>query len=230
MNTVLELDPAMSSPLPGGGRVIFTTRAAGNLSTAAGEGAGDGLARRRKLARELGLRALCASRQVHGTHIHIAAAGEGERAAPLDMDADGHASTLPGVGVAVLAADCVPVALGCEGAVAMIHAGWRGLSAGVLEEGVRVMRALGAGPIGAVVGPCAGACCYEVGPEVMSALGRAPERGHLDLRAVAHARLAAAGVDGIADVTACTICDERFFSYRREHAAAGRQGGVAWLS
>ncbi len=46
---------------------------------------------------------------------------------PLDLDADGHASTLPGVGVAVLAADCMPVALGCEGAVAMIHAGWRGL-------------------------------------------------------------------------------------------------------
>ena len=230
MSVALELDPAMSSPLPGGGRVTFTTRAAGNLSTAAGEGCADGLARRRALSRELGLRALCASRQVHGTHIHTAVPGEGEGAAPLELDADGHASTMVGVGVAVLAADCVPVALGCEGAVAMIHAGWRGLADGVLEEGVRVVRSLGAGPIGAVVGPCAGACCYEVGPEVMAALGEAPERGHLDLRRVAHARLAAAGVDGIADVTACTICDERFFSFRREQAAAGRQGGVAWLS
>lgn len=225
-----QLAEVISARLPGGGRVIFTTRAQGNLSTAAGNDCEGGLERRRELARDLDLRALCASRQVHGTHVHTAAAGEGEQAAPLDIDADGHASTLPGVGVAVLAADCLPVALGCEGAVAMIHAGWRGLAAGVLEEGVRVVRSLGDGPVGAVVGPCAGPCCYEVGPEVMAALGQPPQRGLVDLRALAHTRLSDAGVESVQDVGACTICDERFYSYRREQAAAGRQGGIAWLS
>ncbi len=70
-----------------------------------------------------------------------------------------------GVGAMVLAADCLPVALGNDGAVAMVHAGWRGLAAGVLEEGVRAVRELGGeGKIAAIVGPGAGPCCYEVGP------------------------------------------------------------------
>jgi copper oxidase (laccase) domain-containing protein len=132
----------------------------------------------------------------------------------------------------VLTADCLPVALGSAGAVAMLHAGWRGLAAGVLEEGVRAMRDLWAGDeIVALIGPGAGACCYEVGAEVHAALGSGDSAGgHIDLHAIAHERLLAAGVSRVRDLGICTICDRAFFSHRREGASAGRQAGVAWLS
>lgn len=114
----------------------------------------------------------------------------------------------------------------------MLHAGWRGLAAGVLEEGVQALRELGEGAeIVAVLGPGAGVCCYEVGPEVHDAFGGARRADrHIDLRAIAHERLLGAGVGRVHDVDACTICDTRFFSHRREGARAGRQAGVAWLS
>ena len=126
-----------------------------------------------------------------------------------------------------MAADCLPVALGCTGAVAMVHAGWRGLAAGVLEEGVAALRELaGEEPIEAIVGPCAGVCCYEVGAGgARDVWRRTPRGGHIDLRAIAHERLAAAGVGRVRDVQACTICDERFFSHRREGDARGAPGG-----
>jgi hypothetical protein len=132
----------------------------------------------------------------------------------------------------VLTADCIPVVLGTEGAVAALHAGWRGLAAGVLEEGVRALRELGGeGEAVAIVGPCAGGCCYEVGEEVHAAFGGAHREGRMiDLRAIAHERLLAAGVAQVQDLQACTICDERYFSFRREGARAGRQAGLAWLS
>jgi polyphenol oxidase len=224
---------AFEFQLPGGGRALFTTRAAGNLSTLAGAGHEHGLRRRQQLCERLRLRWLCSSRQAHGTTVHAIEriAGTGGQAVPID--ADGHATALHHVGAMVLAADCLPVALGSDGAVAVVHAGWRGLAAGVLEQGVDVLRALSAGStqIGAVVGPGAGACCYEVGPEVHAAFAGAHAHGrNIDLRAIAHARLAAAGVADVRDVRACTICDPRFFSHRREGARAGRQAGVAWLS
>ena len=117
-------------------------------------------------------------------------------------------------------------------AVAIVHAGWRGIAAGVLEAGVDAIRRLGGhGPIHAVAGPAAGACCYEVGPEVHEVFGHAHRHGRrIDLRAIAHDRLLAAGAARVLDVEACTICDERFFSHRREGPRAGRQVGVAWLS
>ncbi len=125
------------------------------------------------------------------------------------------------------------MALGCDGAVAMVHAGWRGLAAGVLEEGVAALREL-AGPdarIGAAIGPAAGVCCYEVGPEVHEALGGAPAgRAPIDLRAIAEQRLRGAGVDEVRHIDACTIHDERFFSHRREGERAGRQAALAWQS
>ncbi len=133
----------------------------------------------------------------------------------------------------VLAADCLPVALGRDGAVAMLHAGWRGLAAGVLEEGVSALRALGGDEqqIVAVVGPGAGVWGYEVGVEVEDAFAGAHLHGRrLDLRAIAEERLRGAGVAEVSHVDACTICDERFFSHRREGARAGRQAGIAWLS
>ncbi len=218
--------------LPGGGRALFTDRSAGNLSTGAGERHEQGFTRRQQLCERLGLQWLCSSRQTHGTAVNTIARVSGRAGEALALDADGHATALHGVGATVMAADCLPVALGSTGAVAIVHAGWRGLAAGVLEVGVTALRKLADdAPIEAIVGPCAGVCCYEVGAEVHAAFGGAHRVGrHIDLRAIAHERLATAGVGRVRDVQACTICDERFFSYRREGARAGRQAGVAWLS
>jgi polyphenol oxidase len=222
-----------SLELPGGGRVLFSERADGNMSSVAGDGSERGEQARERLRAQLGLERLARGYQVHGSFVRLLEAssahepGEGRR-----QEADGQATAVRGVGTMVLVADCLPVALGCTAAVAMIHAGWRGLAAGVLEQGVRVLRELAPDEeIVAIVGPCAGVCCYEVGPEVHAALGGSPsEGGHVDLRGIAHERLLAAGATQVRDVQACTICDERFFSHRREGARSGRQAGVAWLS
>jgi polyphenol oxidase len=148
------------------------------------------------------------------------------------VQADGHAIACRGAAAMVLTADCIPVVLGAQGAIAALHAGWRGLAAGVLEEGMRALRDVGGqGDVVAIVGPCAGACCYEVGEEVHAAFGGAHRDGRLiDLRAIADERLLAAGVAQVRHARACTICDERFFSHRREGSSAGRQAGLAWRS
>jgi YfiH family protein len=229
--------PPLRFELPGGGHALFTTRAEGNLSTARGPGHEYGRRERDRLCGELGLRWLCASRQVHGTVVQRVSAQDGSGGEAVAIDADGHATTLRGVGVMVLVADCLPVVLGSEGAVATLHAGWRGLAAGVLEEGVRAVRELGGeGEIAAVIGPGAGPCCYEVGEEVHAAFDERSTRGrrsagrNLDLPGLARERLEAAGVARVEDVGVCTICDRRYFSHRREGLGAGRQAAVAWLS
>lgn len=243
---VAELDDALSFTLPGGAHVLFTTRSHGNLSTQSGDGHEHGRQARDRLCEELGLSWLCASRQVHGAVVQRAGSIGGVAGEPAAIDADGHATALAGVGVTVLAADCLPVALAREGAVAMLHAGWRGLAAGVLEQGMHALAELEHrddrgrgdrhGGVVAVIGPGAGACCYEVGHEVHAAFGARSKTGlrragrRIDLRAIARERLLEAGVAQVLDARACTICDERFFSHRREGARAGRQAGVAWLS
>ncbi len=211
----------------------FTDRNDGNMSSVAGEGREHGTEARAALRGRLGLTALARGYHVHGSYVHVVASApapeEGRRPEP---DADGQATALRGVGAMVLAADCLPVAIAGTRALAMLHAGWRGLAAGIVESGVSALRALGEdGELAAVLGPCAGPCCYQVGPEVHAALatahtGRAP----LDMRAVARERLLAAGVEEVTQFDHCTICDERFFSHRREGQRAGRQAGVAWLS
>ena len=222
-----------SFELPGGGRALFTSRSDGNMSSVAGDGAEQGARARERLRERLGLERLARGYQVHGSVVRRVDFVLGDEP-PLarGAEADGQATATSGIGTVVLAADCMPVALGCHRAVAMLHAGWRGLAGRVLEEGVRALRDLaGRQEIVAVVGPCAGVCCYEVGPEVHAAFANAHRKGdRIDLRAIAHERLLAAGVSEVRDVSACTICDERYFSYRREGSRAGRQLGVAWLS
>jgi len=218
--------------LPGRGRALFTERAHGNVSSVGGEDAEHGDRVRERLRRLAGVQRLVRGYQVHGSVVQrVRAMPREEQGAPASVQADGQATAVAGVGTMVLSADCLPVALGRTGAVAMVHAGWRGLAAGVLEEGVRALAELGGDDeIVAIVGPGAGVCCYEVGPEVHAAFGDAHRAGrHIDLRAIAHERLLAAGVGHVHDVEACTICDQRFFSHRREGARAGRQAGVAWL-
>jgi YfiH family protein len=161
---------------------------------------------------------LAQGRQVHGTRVVVD--GDGVQ------EADGQVTTHRGVAAIVLAADCLPVALAGPHAAGVVHAGWRGLSAGVLEAGVE---ALGGGPVAAAIGPGIGPCCYEVGDEVRAVFGT--EGRTLDLKAVARARLRAAGVDDVHDCGLCTACDpRRFFSHRRDRGLTGRQAGLAWRS
>ena len=217
--------------LPGAGQVLFTTRAEGNVSSVSGERSAHAEGAREQLRKDIGVARIARGRQVHGAFVARVREPQAPGAHAL-TEADGQATSLEGVAVMVLTADCLPVALGSPRAVAMLHAGWRGLAAGVLEQGVLAVRELDrSGDIVAVIGPGAGMCCYEVGAEVHAALtGVKREPGAIDLRAIARRRLLAAGVSQVREVHACTICDERFFSHRREGARAGRQAGVAWLS
>ncbi len=177
-------------------------------------------------------------RQVHGCHVtRVGKAPRDDWRTPARgaRAADGQATALKEVAAVVLVADCLPVAIAGEGAVAMIHAGWRGLAGGVLEAGVRTLRALGAvSPLVAAIGPGAGGCCYEVGPEVLASFARVDReprgRLRLDLKAIAAARLEGAGVAEVHDVGLCTLCCDPslLFSHRREGGRTGRQAGIAW--
>jgi len=121
--------------------------------------------------------------------------------------------------------------------VAVVHAGWQGLAAGVIAAGASAVRELGSGgPLAAAIGPGAGPCCYEVGDELrerFAAYGPLVRRGrNLDLKQIARLQLGAAGVPEIADVDRCTICSDSalFFSHRRDRGVTGRQVGIAWLT
>jgi polyphenol oxidase len=223
-----------------GGRALFTTRRGGvsegayaslNLGRWTDDDA-DAVERNREiLAATMGvpLDAVVQGRQVHGTRVErVAARPEAGREPP---EADGVALGAPGLAALVLTADCLPVALIAPGAVAMLHAGWRGLAAGVLEEGIRAVRELaGGGEVQAAIGPGAGACCYAVSEDVASAFGR--PAGLLDLKGIARGRLHAAGVADVHDVGLCTLCADPalFFSHRRDGGITGRQAGIAWRS
>lgn len=236
-----ELEPIA---LGEGAFALFTSRAHGNLSSVAGECHEQGARARVRLREQLSVERLVRGYQVHGAvvgRVHRPGSPADDNGLSHDdaadsqpeFRADGHAVAAPRIAAMVLVADCVPVVLAARGAVAALHAGWRGLAAGVLDQGMRALRDVGGkGPVTAVVGPCAGACCYEVGAEVHAALGRAAPTRHrrIDLRAVARRRLIDAGAAKVDDVRACTICDERFFSYRREGTRAGRQAALAWLA
>ncbi len=167
--------------------------------------------------------------QVHGGTVRrVAASGPPSQGA----DEDGQATTRDDVAALVFTADCLAVALVAEGGVAMLHAGWHGLDARILAEGVAALRELGVqGEIAAALGPAARGCCYEVGEEVherFAAYGARVGERKLALDVVATAQLREAGVAAVHDCGLCTLCDERFFSHRRDQGVTGRQGGMAW--
>jgi YfiH family protein len=227
-----------------GGHALFTTRRGGvsegpyatlNLGARAGDAPARVRANRARLAELIGLDGgrFAQGRQVHGATVRRVL--DAPRADAPPEPADGQATALRGVAPIVLVADCLPIALAAPGAVAMLHAGWRGLAAGVVEAGVAAVGELaGRPPAAAAIGPGAGPCCYEVGEEVHAALGGEGRAGtrNLDLKALARARLERAGVAEVHDAALCTICADAtlFFSHRRDGGVTGRQAGVAWLS
>jgi hypothetical protein len=224
-----------------GGRALFTTRRGGvstgpfaslNLGRLTDDDPGAVAANRARVAETAGVR-LVYGRQVHGTRVCRVRDVPADSADPVESD--GQTTSLSGIGTMVFTADCLPVAIASPGAVAMIHAGWRGLAGGVLNEGVAAVRELdGNGPLSAAIGPGAGPCCYEVSEDVHAEFvryGGVARRGdNLDLKAVAREQLLAAGVSTVHDVGLCTICSDDFFSHRRDHGVTGRQVGVAWRS
>ncbi|HWM88444.1 MAG TPA: peptidoglycan editing factor PgeF [Kofleriaceae bacterium] len=192
---------------------------------------------RRRLAAHAGYDpdALVATRHVHGTDVWRV--GE---PLPDDAEFDGMVCDRPGPVLGAFAADCIPLLFAdpVSGVCGAAHAGWRGTVAGVAVNVVRRMGEAGARAqdIRVALGPSIGACCFEVGPEVVAEFTAAlpgldrlvvdgPRKPHIDLRRATRALLERAGLapDHIDDAPPCTRCEaERFFSYRRD----GQAGGV----
>lgn len=180
------------------------------------------------------------SRQVHGSDVRVV----GELPDPDAglPEADGVVTTLEAAAAVVITADCLPVALIAPEAVAMIHAGWRGLAADVLRNGVAALREAGAeDEIHVAIGPGIGVCCYEVNTHVHRAFmryGRGTARlsNHAHLKSIARLQLQSTGIppDHIHDVDICTMCAPRslFHSHRRDYGGdprdTGRQASAVW--
>jgi YfiH family protein len=233
---VIQLD------LPGA-RVTFTTREGGvsdgpysslNLGILTDDDPQHVARNREILAEGLELEpgAVAMGWQVHGNEIKHwaappAAGGNGFATPGAELSkVDGHITDLQGLGLLVLVADCLPVALASPERVAMLHCGWRGLAGGIIADAVSNFEE----PPSGAVGPGIGRCCYEVGQEVLDEFGDIPgaAKGRmLDLRGVAESKLRAAGVKQVEHVDLCTSCrPDLFFSHRRDAGVTGRQAGV----
>jgi YfiH family protein len=226
---------------PGPYEVAFSTREGGvsegpyaslNLGRATADEPERVNENRRRLCAEIGAEpdALALNYQHHSAAVLRARAGS--RVAR----GDGIWTDERGLPVLVLAADCVPIALaranGSEPALALLHAGWRGLLEGIVPAGVS---ALGSRTFAAAVGPAIGPCCYEVGEDVADRFRRAfgfglYRDGRLDLWTAAERALRAAGCIRVDRVDLCTACSpERFFSHRRDEGLTGRQGVIGHI-
>lgn len=162
--------------------------------------------------------------QVHGDRV-IEAVRPG-----LAGEADAVYTTQPDLAITVATADCVPVAIEGVGFVAVIHAGWRGIVAGVIPETLRTLARRDLVPHRAGIGPSIGACCYEVGPEVRAKL---PEHVAATTWGTPSVDLVAAVAADLGDLLIwrsdrCTATDTDLFSYRR-NKTLDRQVAVAWL-
>jgi YfiH family protein len=218
--------------------VAFTTREGGvsegpfeslNLALMAGDRREHVEENRLRLCAELGTEpdALAMNRQRHTTLVHRAHAGK--RGEP----GDGLWTDDRGLPVLALGADCATIAIarvnGRTPALAVLHAGWRGLLEGIAARGAEV---LGGGLLAAAIGPAIGPCCYEVGEDVAApfraAFGFGLVRdGKLDLWSAAERALRAAGIARIDRFDLCTACNpELFFSERRTGRPRGAQGVI----
>lgn len=172
--------------------------------------------------------------QIHGAGVvHVTRPGEG-----AGTKADAAVTAEEGCALAVLTADCAPVALASvEGVIGVAHAGWRGVAAGVIDATVAEMQALGATAIEAAIGPCIHAECYEFsGPDLDDVAARlgdtvratsAAGAPALDLPAAVRVALSRAGVDSVDDAGTCTACSPNHFSWRARQETQ-RQATVVW--
>lgn len=246
----MQLLPA-GLPRPAVG--AFTTRAGGtsappydalDLALHVGDQPAQVLANRGLLAAAAGLDpdGLVFAEQVHGPGVAVVDRTDAGRTAGLP-GVDALVTATPGLGLVVLAADCLPVLLAdpVAAVVAVAHAGRQGLVSGVLQETVAAMAGLGATPAAtrAVLGPAACGRCYEVPPEMAAEVeaavpgSRATTRtgtASVDLIAGARAVLTGAGLADVRTAGGCTIEQpDLLFSYRRD-GRTGRHAGIAWLT
>ncbi len=216
-------------------RAWTTTRAAGSFGFGSNESVAEIMDRWSALQDELANQRvfrLASATQVHGNAV---AQHDGQWRGWLRMrGVDGHVTTTPGTALVVTVADCTPVFIAHPaGAIAALHAGWRGTAAGILAAGLEVLEQLGfpASECSVHLGPSICGACYEVGPEVLAAVtGRpASAKGLLDVRAVLQDQARLLGVRAVSVSEACTRChNDRFFSHRA--GDAGRQLGVIALA
>jgi YfiH family protein len=179
--------------------------------------------------------------QVHGNQVAVFDADREPNGA--EPQADAAITRAPGVVLAILTADCLPILL-CAGdgsEIAAVHAGWRGLAAGVIEACIGTMRAP-ATKLMAWLGPAIGPASYEVGDEVRAAFvayshdaGTAfaptrPGHWHCDLYTLARQRLHALGVASVHGGGLDTYAGQRFYSYRRDGARSGRFASLIWIT
>ncbi len=202
---------------PGIGGVVFGTRALG-------DGRRDEAARS-AISAELGISQDWATiDQVHGTRVVQASE------AGLYGEADALVTAAIGLPIAIATADCVPVVLLGEVTRAVAHAGWRGVARGVVPATIDRMHALGDTPTVAILGPHIGSCCYEVGPEVIEAVGGFPSQtrsGTLSVELSGAIRSQLGDVDVI-DIGCCTHDDPSMASYR-EDGTSERQVTIVWI-
>lgn len=228
-----------------GGRVVFSSRIGGvsegpyeslNLGILTDDDPAAVCENRDRLAGKcgLGVDRIAMGWQVHGVDIQEWDApppnGSYEDPSVDARKVDGHVTSASGLGLLVLVADCLPVALVAPGRVAMLHCGWRGLAGGIIETALARFDSIPA----AAIGPGIGKCHYEVGPEVLGEFGDlegVADGRMLDLAAVATRKLEAGGLSRIENVDLCTYCEpDLLFSHRRDDGMTGRQGGIAWLT
>ncbi len=214
--------------LPGGGEVRAGSRRCGDFA--------DPLAPDRIRAQRLLADAPWTwLRQVHGNRVVVVdrpGACRGE-------EADAAVTACTGAALVVRTADCAPVGLASpEGIVAAVHAGWRGLMSGIVEESVIAMRSLGATSVTAALGPCIAAHAYRFsrpdlelvaaryGPRVVAM----DEAGYpaLDLAETVRAALGWAGAALVTDALVCTHCSADHWSWRA-NKDTGRQATVVWV-
>jgi polyphenol oxidase len=235
--------PFLEATLPGA-TAVFTTRIGGvsaapfeslNLGLLTGDEPPAVRENRRRVAAAAGVRAadVLMGYQVHGADVEVRdrPPSPNPYSGPASDPArvDGQATSSAGLAPLVMVADCLPVALAGRGRAGMIHCGWRGLAAGIVERGVAIV-----GAQAAAIGPGIGPCCYEVGDEVRDvfvSLGAGVADGRkLDLREVARRLLEGAGVSAIEVSELCTSCNpELFFSHRRDRRT-GRQAGLVRIT
>lgn len=238
----------LDAGLPAPARGVFTTRQGGasrppwdslDLAVHVGDAHATVQHNRALLVAELGLQGLAFGKQVHGRGVRLVKGLSTRTTRGLD-DTDGLVTTVPGIGLAMMGADCLPVLLSAAGPVPVVgaaHVGRPGLAKGVLLEVVRVMQEQGGAAITAVLGPGICGRCYEVPASLAGEVDKAAPGSRattrqgtasIDLLAGASAQLARAGVP-VSSVGGCTLEQpQRFFSYRRD-GVTGRHAGIVWL-
>ena len=211
-------------------RAFTTTRNAGTFGLGGSDPVGDVMSRWVDLQNELAqnARRLVIGRQVHGTRV-LSHSG-GWEGLLRTGESDGHLAIEKGIALSVTVADCVPVFIAHEsGAVAILHAGWRGTAARIIDHGLAefARRKIAPDELMLHLGPAVCGRCYEVSAEVRAQLtGETANRaGNVDLRSLLAEHAHEAGVQRITVSPYCTKCDnDRFFSHRA--GDTGRQVGV----